>query len=396
MRELEFATAPSLGGALRDVQADFDRDLDARMDEEMDEFLNWTLRMEAWMQLGAARYQRSDLRVDYRAGYRPRTITTHRGTYCLQVPRARSTPLRFSLFERYQRVWTQVEDTLRDTFLAGCSTRRTGEVLEKLLGIRLSPQTVSRAVQQLTPLVERFHRRALEDHYRVLFLDGVTQTIRTGARGPVTKLVLVAYGITHSGHRELIDFQTAPSESRAAWFGFLNRLFHRGLTGDRLELITSDGCAGLAVALEEIYPHVRHQTCWAHKMRNLAEKVKEIDRRRLCASARKIYLAPNRKTALAAFRRLQNRWMDAYPSAVRSIENHLDTLLAFFDFPEHLRHSIRTTNLIERCFREVRRRTRPISSFANVQSCERITYAIFIYLNTKWERTPLSQFAHKS
>jgi len=396
MRELEFATAPSLSEALRDVESDFARDLDARIDQEIDGFLNWTLQMEARMQLGAARYQRSDLRVDYRAGYRPRTVTTPRGTYCLQVPRARSTPLHFSVFERYQRVWKRVEDVLRDTFLAGCSTRRTGEVLETLLGIKLSPQTVSRAVQRLTPLVEQFHRRALEDHYRVLFLDGVTQTIRTGARGPVTKLVLVAYGVTQSGHRELIDFQTAPSESRAAWFGFLNRLFHRGLTGDRLELITSDGCAGLASALEEIYPHVPHQTCWAHKMRNLADKVKEVDRRRICAAARKIYLAPNRKAALAAFRRWQNRWVDAYPSAVRSVANHLDTLLAFFDFPEHLRPSIRTTNAIERCFREVRRRTRPISSFANVQSCERITYAIFIYLNAKWERTPLTEFAHKS
>jgi putative transposase len=311
------------------------------------------------------------------------------------VPRARSTPLRFSVFERYQRVWKRVEDVLRDTFLAGCSTRRTGEVLELILGVRLSPQTVSRAVQQLTPLVEQFHRQPLEDRYRILFLDGVTQTIRTGAR-PVTKLVLVAYGVTHSGHRELIDFQTAPSESRAAWFGFLNRLFHRGLTGDRLGLVTSDGCAGLASALEEIYPHVRHQTCWAHKMRNLAEKVKEVDRPRICAAARKIYLAPNRKAALATFRRWQNRWRDAYPGAVRSVEKHLETLLAFYDSPELLRPRVRTTNVIERSFREVRRRTRPISSFANVQSCERITYAIFIYLNRKWERTPLNEFAHNS
>ena len=54
-----------------------------------------------------------------------------------------------------------------------------------------------------------------------------------------------------------------------------------------------------------------------------------------------------------------------------------------------MREHIRTTNFIERSFKEVRRRTRPIGCFNNAESCERIIYAVFIYLNSKWESDPL-------
>jgi hypothetical protein len=83
-------------------------------------------------------------------------------------------------------------------------------------------------------------------------------------------------------------------------------------------------------------------------------------------------------------------------SAVACVERDLESLLVFFDYPEAMRVGLRTTNAIERSFREVRRRTRPIGCFNNVQSCERIIYAICVYLNAKWEIAPLKEFAHKT
>jgi len=53
---------------------------------------------------------------------------------------------------------------------------------------------------------------------------------------------------------------------------------------------------------------------------------------------------------------------------------------------------LRTTNVIERCFREVRRRTRPIGCFTNAASCDRIIYAVFHRLNTLWQDRPLKEF----
>jgi transposase-like protein len=72
--------------------------------------------------------------------------------------------------------------------------------------------------------------------------------------------------------------------------------------------------------------------------------------------------------------------------------------LAFLTIPikkEHrdfIRRQIRTTNVIERSLREVRRRTRPMGCFTNNDSVSRIIYAIFCKLNSNWNEKPLKQF----
>jgi len=55
----------------------------------------------------------------------------------------------------------------------------------------------------------------------------------------------------------------------------------------------------------------------------------------------------------------------------------LPELLSFFSFFQHLWHKLRTTNIIERFFVEVRRRTRPMVCFVNVESLDRIIHSIF-------------------
>jgi len=396
MRELDFATEQSIAEAFDEIKENFEEDIAVQLERETAAFLNGLLRVDAERQLGAGLYERTLARLGYRCGSRRRRLVTPKGTYELTVPRSREVPLRFRLFDRYRRLWRQVDELLRETYLAGCSTRRTGEVLELVLGTRVSAQTVSRALVELTPLVERYHRRPLDDRYRILLLDGVTQRLK-GSRGKaVVKLVLVAYGITWDGQREMIDFMVSPSESEAAWWGLLNRLHMRGLEGEALELIVSDGCAGLVKAIQFLFPHVRHQRCWAHKLRNIADKVRRQDQPRVLAGAKRIYTAAHRRAALAAFTRWRNRWIDPYPRAVRCLEKDLESLLTFYEFPVKMRPHIRTTNMIERSFREVRRRTRPIGCFNNRDSCERIIYAVMIYQNAKWERNPLPHFAHNT
>ncbi len=399
MRELNFATERSVAEAFEEIKGDFEGvedGVEAAVQRDLAETLQKLLEVDAARQLGAQWYERAARRVGYRCGSRPRRLVTTKGTFELRAPRARGISLEFRLFDRYRRLWKQVDAALRRVYIGGCSTRRVGEVLELVLGTRVSAQTVSRAIKELTPLVERFHRRELEDRYRMLLLDGVTQRVMGGRGKAVVKSVLMAYGVTWEGQREIVDYMVSPSESEAAWWGFMNRLHKRGLEGEALELVVSDGSPGLVKALEYLYPQVRHQRCWVHKLRNVADKVNVRDQKLVTAGARKIYLAPHRKAALKAFKRWRDRWITQYPRAVRCLENDLESLLACFDFPEELRKYIRTTNLIERSNKEVRRRTRPIGCFNNTASCDRITYAVVTYQNAQWERKPLPQFAHNT
>ena len=168
--------------------------------------------------------------------------------------------------------------------------------------------------------------------------------------------------------------------------------FTRGLRGQNLQLVITDGCPGLARALETVYPRVRHQRCWVHKIRNILEKVRRCDEKRVKVQAQKMYLAENVAAARRTFERFRFHWGSHYPSMVRQLEHDLPGLLPFYALPRHLSRKLRTTNVIERCFIEVLRRTRPMVVFTNVESVDRIIYAIFSRFNEDWKNHTLELF----
>ena len=135
-----------------------------------------------------------------------------------------------------------------------------------------------------------------------------------------------------------------------------------------------------------------YQRCWVHKMRNILEKVRKRDYDEVKAGAQAIYLAQSRAHAAAAFRRFRARWLRDYGPMVRCLERDLPELLSVFAFSRHLWRKVRTTNVIERCFVEVRRRTRPMVCFVNVQSVDRIIYSIFQRFNLEWKTRTLNLF----
>lgn len=358
--------------------------------------LEGALEEEMTVLLGAGRYRRVERRHGYRNGFYERDLATQVGVVtAIRVPRARDGVGRRSVFSRYQRRQSQVNQVIRDVFLAGVSTRRVGETLEALLGERVSPQTVSRVARDLDREVARFHSRSLSDDIVYLFLDGVYLKVKAAA-GVQRKLVLCAYGVTLTGERHLLDFRLATAESQAQWEAFLNSLRDRGLHGWNLKLVITDGCAGLHAAVEMAYPYVPRQHCWAHKLRNVASYLKRSQQKECLDGARLIYQARTRHAAVETYWNWARRWRGAAPKAVACLERDLEALLNFLDCPRELHRKVRTTNAIERCFREVRRRTRPMSCFNNNASCERIIYAVFNHLNGSWKGVPLQAFTHTS
>ena len=371
-------------------------DLTASAREHLRWLLERTMETEVTVRLGAQRYGRSAGRTDWRNGYREGDLVTELGLLKgLRVPRSRRGSYQPEVFGRYQRRQPLVNRLILEMFVAGVATRRVGEVLEALLGDCPSAATVSRVAKELDERVRAFHHQPLQDRWRLLVLDGVRMAVK-GACGLRKRLVLVVYGIDTDGRRELLDFLLADGESEAEWSALLQSLWSRGLKGACLELVITDGAPGLIAALKFIYPHARHQRCWVHKLRNVANQVRRGDQQDVIAGARAIYHAETRREAVAAFVSWKRRWQISYPKAVACLEKDLDALLCCMHYPKHLRAKLRTTNAIERCFREVRRRTRPMSAFCNDASCERITYALVAHMNAQWSRTPLPGFTHKS
>ena len=174
----------------------------------------------------------------------------------------------------------------------------------------------------------------------------------------------------------------ASAESAAQWEHFLGDLVRRGLTGERLEMLCVDGGAGLLAALPTAYPEVPVQRCWAHKIRNVLNKVRKPHQAAVKADLHRIMNATTLPAAWSAARRFADRWEDLYPKAVACLRADLDDLLTCFRYPTlAARKAVRTTNAIERRFREVRRRTRPMGTFQDRTSMERILFAVFMHEN---------------
>jgi transposase-like protein len=343
-------------------------------------------------------YQRTDTRIDYRNGYYQRNLDTTLGPIeKIAVPRTRTGLFKPTVFERYQRRQQAVHDLVCNVFLRGISTREVAGALKPVLGTSISASAVSRITKSLNTQVKEFHQRKLLDEYQFLFLDGIAISVKRSLKAQKI-LVLAAYGITIFGKKELIAFRFAHGESNEACEGFLNDLFRRGLEGKNLKLIITDGAKGFANAINFVYQHVKHQRCWVHKLRNATKHLKKSDIKPFKSQVRKIYDATTHRDAVAAFKYLQKHWRSTSPKAVDCIAQDIDQLLAFLTIPikqeyrEFIRRQIRTTNIIERAFREVRRRTKPMGCFTNNDSVSRIIYAIFNRLNSKWQEKPLHQF----
>jgi transposase-like protein len=386
-------TTEHFRGFVQDLQESFWGDFQGQTRQALKELLEKDAEQQMADHLGLQWHERSKPaeRVDYRNGFYERDYVTGLGVIRLRIPRTRQRSFLPRWIGRLQRRAPEVAELIRQAFLRGISTRQVGRVVAVLTGESVSAQTVSRLTRVLDQAVRAYHQRQLGDDWAYLVLDGVWLKVRR-AFGPQKVLLLVAYGIRRDGTRELLAFTRAKSESQAGWEGLLNDLFQRGLRGANLQLVITDGCPGLARALETVYPRARHQRCWVHKMRNILEKVRRRDEKQVKAQAQKIYLANNAAAARRAFERFRFHWRRHYPAMVSQLERDLPELLQFYQLPRHLWRKLRTTNVIERCFVEVRRRTRPMVVFTNVESVDRIIYAIFSRFNEDWKTHTLHLF----
>ena len=375
----------SLADLWREVKDDFWGDFKQEHLRLVKEMLQASLEAEMIYRLQAPRYGRTAARLGWRNGYYYRDVLWDQGLIAhVRVPRARQNIEDSQILERYRRRQGEVNELIRQTFLAGVSTRRVGEVLAPILGETLSASTVSRIASALDREVGAFLSRQIEDTFVYLLLDGLTIKVKT-AEGVKKRLVLVAYGITEEGQRQIISFRLAQSESEAQWEAFLNDLYQRGLEGKNLRLIVTDGCPGLQRALDTVYPYVDRQLCWVHKLRNVAQRLPRKIQKECLAGARAIYLANTKREARHRFQEWALAWRSTVPKAVECIEKDLEPLLAFLDCPEQDWRKVRTTNAIERAFREVRRRIRPMSCFNNAESCRRLIYGVISHLNKNWK-----------
>ncbi|MGH2781395.1 MAG: IS256 family transposase [Thermoleophilaceae bacterium] len=348
--------------------------------------LQQALEAETEVFLGRSRYERSAEPVGYRNGYEPRTVRTTSGPLELERPRLRgASELGFAsavLGKQVTRTHA-LEALVVLSFLRGLSVRDVEGLLEEVFdGKVVSKSTVSRICEQTKERYRSWRERDLAEHDLVYcFLDAIYLKLRPDdepAEG-----VLCAWGMTLEGRKVLLGLQLGSRESYEDWLDFARELTKRGLRCPAL--IVADGAPGLWKAASEAWPAALGQRCTVHKLRNLLAKLPE----RLHREVKGRYWvaldeAQSPTAAGTALRGLARDYGAAHPSFARSLEDDLDALVVHLRFPGEHRKRIRSTNLLERTFVEVRRRTKVIGRFPGETSALCLVWAVLELASRGW------------
>ena len=349
------------------------------------------LRVEFSEGIGAGEYERSEGRKMYRGGYRYRDPRTWGGMlWRVKVPRGEK-GYKFQLLKPWARHVEKFGEAVYRAFVYGMSDRKVTKFFEALYGKGvLSPAGVSVIYQNLSREVGAWHARVLQDHYRFIFLDGIWQSVRGMVKGK-QRVILAAMGVRHDGVVEIIDFRVEVGESASAWGRFAQSLFERGLVGKNLELVIHDGCPGLIDALRWVWPDTKTQLCAVHHLRNVAGNIRARHvRSKVLRQAKMVYRAKDRQQAIDRARILAWRWGKCEPKAIRNFMRTLEATLTYMDFPKELWPMLKSTNHLERHFREWRRRLKTMGCLPNPASCNRILYALVREYNDQQKRRTLT------
>src|SRR5205809_5193429 len=326
--------------------------------------LELVMREELDAFIGAAWGECSSKRKGYRNGTYTRDLATATGRLeDLKVPRDREGQFHTQAFERYSRYEPHIAEGLTQMFVAGVSTHKVGEVAQTLMGIAPSASTVSRLNQSLTQQYETWRQRALQAHWRVLYLDGVHFSIRHGEKADAT-IILTALGVDLEGNKEVLALHACAEESKEGWLSLLQDLRTRGAT--QIDLIVTDGHDSLLAALTELFSATPRQRCLVHKQPNVLAAIPRRERAEVQAELAGIWGQATKSEALTQLAAFQAKYAVRYPEAVRGLMEDEGHLLTFYAFPQTMHRHIQTTNAIESLFRNVRQRSDQIDVFMTV------------------------------
>ena len=357
------------------------------MANAMQILLNEAMKLERAEFIGVAPYERSATRRGWANGFKPKRVATRAGEIELSVPQVRDLEEGQPGFypkslERGVRSERALKLAIAEMYVQGVSTRRVAEITRKMCGLDVSSAQVSRAAAALDDELEAWRTREL-GHFKYLILDARYEKVRHGG-SVVSCAVLSAVGVRRDGKRSVLGVSVALSEAEVHWRNFLASLQERKLHG--IELIVSDDHQGLKAALRACWPSVPWQRCQFHLQRNATAYVPRLAMRREVASAlRGIFNAPDRAQADRQLGLAVAEFRSSAPKLAEWMEHNIPEGLTVFALPSAHQRLLRTSNVLERLNKEIKRRTRVATLFPNESSLLRLVSTVLAEISEEWE-----------
>jgi transposase-like protein len=370
-------------------------------------------------------YRRQSLPIQLqRSGtYSRRVLTSHGFIPDLHIPKLRggNRERPWQVLKRYQLAMPLLLDQALYIYTLGLSIRDLQESLYVLFGHMLSREAINRVTRAAQSPMEQWRTRRITDTPPILIVDGVwgqvlfpTGAIWTDQSGHerremrgVEQVMLTVMGVWEDGRRQILHYQLAESEDSTAWSQLLEALKERGLDAAAVKMVVSDGSTGLPSALAQHLPKAQQQRCVVHKIRNLErafcyrdltttdpvtgeplthEAARRLRRQQLSSDTHAIFEAPSRAEAVERLAQFRTTWGKLESEVVRLLSKDVDACLTFYQFDHTLHPLVRSTNLLERFFREFRTKADEIGAFPNELSCLVVFHLIVIRDDAKHDR----------
>ena len=351
------------------------------LNQAVTRFLQQFVEAEIATFLQAEPYQRTTDRTGYRNGYKPRIVKTRVGRIELSVPQDREGRFHSGLFARFQRSEKALILALQEAYLQGVSTRKVTKITEALCGTSFSKSQISELCQDLDADIKAWRARPLEQAYPYLIIDATYLYIRSGGH-VASEGVLIVTGISESGHRDILSLDVAHTETEATYTDLFKDLKKRGLKG--VQLVISDHHEGLRNAIKRHFQGASWQHCQTHFHRNIKGITPPKYQRQVADALKDVFNAPDLNTAKKRLSSMMDTYENILPKLVDKIDRDVAHCLTCFDFPQKHRKRIRTTNLLERLNREIKRRADVVQIFPNEQACERLIGALCMEWSEEW------------
>lgn len=360
--------------------------------ESVGTFLSNLMDAQLTLFLGRERYERKQGAANRRNGsYQRRFTLRGLGEVTVLVPRDRQGEFKQTVLPQYRQYEESIRQDLAAMFLGGLSTRCLSLISNRLLGRRLSHQEVSKAAREMLVAIEQWRTRDLSiEPIKYIFVDGTNFHMRIEKK--IERVpVLVAIGVTSTGHKKVLGFQAGDKESASTWREFFKDLKARGLRADVIQLGIMDGLPGLEKVFESEFPRAKVQRCQVHVAANVLAKVPRAQKQRVADDMRSIFYAPSKAKADELYAAFKERWEKDLPSATACLARHIKPCLTFFSFPEAEWVSLRTTNIIERLNKEFKRRTKPMEIVAGENSCYLLLAFVAARMEVHWRANPVGR-----
>lgn len=344
--------------------------------------MNTAMQIERSRYLQAEPYERTAQRQSYANGYKAKTVKTRVGKVNLAVPQTRDCEFYPQSLERGLRSERALKIALAEMYVQGVSTRKVAKITEELCGFEISSSEVSRASKALDEQLQAWRGRPL-GQFPYVYMDARYEKVRHNGV-IIDCAVLLAIGISHSGHREVLGVSVKLSEQEVHWRDFIGFLKDRGLHG--VKLFVSDAHQGLKAARKAIFPSVPWQRCQFHLQQNAQSYIpKRSMKKEVAGRIRAIFTAPDNQEALRLLDIFLGDYKDSAPELVTWAQKALPEGLVVFNMPQQHWQRLRTDNMLERLNKEILRRTRVATLFPNTASCLRLVSAVVMEISDDWE-----------